>query len=217
VGAIGIDNINNLNLLSRKLFEDTVGFKLGERNLLITFHPATLDSISEDEQFSNLLCALDSLDNTHFIFTKANSDTGGQVINDMIDEFVEDHSDRAISFISMGKLKYLSAMQFIDGVIGNSSSGLIEAPSFNIGTINIGSRQTGRVKADSVIDCSPYDKDILDAITELYSDNFQSKLLTVKNPYASNGSAAKNIMSIIHSYPLDGILQKKFHDIKFVL
>ncbi len=217
VGAIGIDNINNLNLLSRKSFEDTVGFKLGKRNLLITFHPVTLDTISEDEQFSNLLCVLDSLDNTHFIFTKANSDTGGLVINNMIDEFVEDHSDTAISFISMGKLKYLSAMQFIDGVIGNSSSGLIEAPSFNIGTINIGSRQTGRIKADSVIDCSPYDKDILDAITELYSDDFQSKLLTVNNPYASSGSSAKNIMSIIHGYPLDGILQKKFHDIKSAL
>ena len=152
VGAVGVDNIKRLHLFSREKFEQSINFKLGKRNLLITFHPVTLEHNTSKEQFENLLRVLDEQVDTHLIFTKANADTNGRIINQMIDDYVATHTDKAVSFTSLGQLRYLSAMQYIDAVVGNSSSGLLEAPSFKIGTINIGDRQAGRIKAESVIE-----------------------------------------------------------------
>jgi len=141
VGAIGIDNIKRLSLLSRKDTEESIGFSLGKRNLLITFHPATLEKSTSKEQFSNLLGALEELEKTNLFFTKTNADTDSRVINKMIDKYVKNHSDKAIAYTSLGQLRYLSVMKHMDGIVGNSSSGLLEAPSFKIGTVNIGDRQ----------------------------------------------------------------------------
>src|SRR3989338_4133875 len=149
-GAPGLDNINNLHLLTKEEFEESIGFKLGMKNLLVTFHPVTLEQSTAKEQFQQLLFALDSLSDTHIIFTKANADTDGRIINYMIDSYVSANSNKSIAFTSLGQLRYLSALQNVDAVVGNSSSGLIEAPSFKIGTINIGDRQKGRIKAASV-------------------------------------------------------------------
>jgi len=213
VGGLGIDNIKKLKLLSRKEFEHSIGFKLGSKNLLITFHPVTLEHASAKEQFQNLLDALDELQNAKLIFTKPNADTEGRIIIQMIDEYVSKNSHKSVAFISLGQLRYLSALQFVYGVVGNSSSGLAEAPTFKIGTINIGDRQKGRVKAASVIDCKPTKESILIAATKLYSDDFQSKLKNVTNPYGKGG-AAKRIKEVIKEKDLSGILKKKFYDIE---
>ena len=216
VGAIGIDNIKRLTLLSKKDLEESIGFKFSKRNLLITFHPVTLEKSTSKEQFSNILQALEELEGTHLFFTKSNADTNGRIINRMIDEYVAAHSDKAIAYVSLGQLRYLSVMQFIDGVIGNSSSGLLEAPIFKIGTINIGDRQRGRIQADSVIDCMPIVEDIRYALKELYSQTFQKKIKAVKSPYG-NGGATERILEVIREYPLNGILKKFFYDLKDIL
>jgi GDP/UDP-N,N'-diacetylbacillosamine 2-epimerase (hydrolysing) len=211
VGAPGIDNIKRFNLLSIDEFEKSIDFMLDKKNLLVTFHPVTLENTSAEQQFSCLLKALDGLHNTHIIFTKANADTGGRIINNMIDEYVNSHLYKAIAFTSLGQLRYLSAMQYVDGVIGNSSSGLIEAPTFNIGTVNIGDRQKGRIKAESVVDCLPTVSSIKDALTKLYSTNFNKKLKSVKNPYGE-GETSERILGIIKTFPYDGLIKKIFYD-----
>ncbi len=214
VGALGLDNIKRVRLLSRPALGKKFGLKLDKHNLLITFHPVTLEKNSSEEQFKNLLGVLDELKDTALIFTKANADTDGRIINKMIDGYVAQHSNKAVAFTSMGQQGYLSALQFADAVVGNSSSGIIEAPSFGIGTINIGDRQKGRVRAKSVIDCGPDRKSIRKAISELYSAKFQEGLRQVINPYG-NGSAAKKIKKVLRDHKIDNILKKVFFDINF--
>lgn len=214
IGGLGIDNIKRLQLISRDEFEKSINFKLNKKNLMVTFHPVTLEHATAGMQFQNILDALDELKDTNLIFTKPNADTNGRIIIKMIDEYTLKNSHKAISFVSLGQLRYLSAMQFIDGIIGNSSSGLIEAPSFKIGTINIGDRQRGRIKADSVIDCNTTKEEILTAIKELYSKEFQNKLKNVINPYGEGG-AAKKIKKIIKETDLAAILKKEFYDLEF--
>ena len=214
VGGLGIDNIKNLQLMSREEFENAINFKLGTKNLMITFHPTTLEPDTAREQFQNLLYALDELKDTRFIFTKPNADTEGRVIANKIDEYTyfRRENNKMIAFVNLGQLKYLSAMQFVDGVVGNSSSGLTEAPTFKVGTINIGDRQRGRIKADSVIDCKPTKDSILTAIEKLYSKEFQEKLKNVKNPYGEGG-AARKIKKVLKEKDLSDILKKQFYDI----
>ena len=168
---------------------------------------------SSREQFNELLLALDSLKETNIIFTYPNADTDGRIINSMIDDFVTKHADNAIGFISMGHRNYLSALQFVDGVVGNSSSGLAEAPSFRIGTINIGERQSGRLKAESVIDCKPLKRSIMLALKKLYSEEFQKKLKKVVNPY-DNGSALEKIFEVLRSKNIPSNTMKSFYDLK---
>ena len=211
VGGLGIDNIRNLKLLSREEFEDSIKFKLGPKNLMITFHPVTLEHFTAGLQFQNVLDALDELDSTRFLFTKPNADTEGRLITEMIDDYVSRNSHKAIAFVSLGQMRYLSAMQFLDAIVGNSSSGLTEAPTFKIGTINIGDRQGGRIKAESVIDCEPNKESILTAIRKLYSRDFKAKLKDVKNPYGEGGAAEK-IKIVLKEKELSNILKKRFYD-----
>jgi GDP/UDP-N,N'-diacetylbacillosamine 2-epimerase (hydrolysing) len=212
VGGLGIDNINKLKLLSKVGFEDAINFKLGDKNILVTFHPVTLEKSTSESQFQELLMSITNLKNTKIIFTKANSDTDGRIINSMIDDYVA-KNDNTIAFKSMGQLNYLSALQFMDVVIGNSSSGLIEAPSFKIGTIDIGDRQKGRVKAKSVLSCLPRKESIDSALIELYSKKFQDNVNNVINPYGLGG-ASKKIIKIIKDTSLDNIVKKSFFNLK---
>ena len=212
VGGPGIENIKKLNLLNKDEFEKSIKFKLAKKNILITFHPVTLENSSAREQFNELLNALDELEETNFIFTKANSDTDGDVINKMIDEYVSENSQKAVAFASLGQLRYLSAIKFVDIVLGNSSSGLLEVPSFKKATINIGDRQKGRARASSVIDVRPVKEEILAAIKRAYSKEFEQTLKDTINPY-DGGNPSKKMVKILKEIKLDGILKKKFYDI----
>ena len=211
VGGLGVDNINKLKLMTKSDFEKAINFELGEKNVLVTFHPVTLEKSTSETQFQELLESISKLKNTKIIFTKANSDTNGRVINSMIDAYVS-VNDNSIAFTSMGQLNYLSALQFVDAVVGNSSSGLLEAPSFNIATIDIGDRQKGRIKADSVISCLPTQESIRSAFDKSYSEDFQNIVDNTKNPYG-NGGASKIVVDIIKDFDLNGILKKTFYDL----
>ena len=211
LGAIGIDNINKLKLFSKNEFVKSIDFSLNKKNILVTFHPVTLEKSTSKEQFQELLNSIDELEDTNIIFTKSNSDTDGRVINQMIDAYVS-RNNNAVSFISMGQVRYLSALKFVDAVVGNSSSGLTEAPIFGIGTINIGDRQKGRINLGSVINCNPTKESISNAFNELYSERFQKALSIVKSPYG-NGGTSEKIKNIVKNFDLKNILKKSFYDL----
>jgi GDP/UDP-N,N'-diacetylbacillosamine 2-epimerase (hydrolysing) len=213
VGGLGIDNIKRLKLLDRTELEASLDFKLGPKNLLITFHPVTLENQSSDQQMSALLTALDKLGkDTHLIFTMPNADNGGRELICMVENFVATH-ENARAYTSLGQIRFLSCVKLVDGVIGNSSSGLAEAPSLQTGTVNIGDRQRGRLKAQSVIDCAPQSEAIIDAIVKLYSTAFQQTLSSVVSPYG-NGGASEKIVQTLRSQDLSDILKKSFYNLK---
>jgi len=213
VGGLGIDNILKLKLLDRKELNEALDFRLGSKNLLVTFHPVTLDQSSSEEQMKELLAALEELEDTHLIFTMPNADTDSRIIFKLIKDFVQKHP-HSKAFTSLGQLLYLSCIQYVDGVVGNSSSGLTEAPTFKKGTVNIGDRQRGRIKADSVIDCKPDQQSITKAIKKLNSPDFKNSIETVVNPYGTGG-ASDSIIKILEDISLDGILKKEFYDLEF--
>jgi GDP/UDP-N,N'-diacetylbacillosamine 2-epimerase (hydrolysing) len=211
VGGVGIDSIKNLPLLSKEDFENQLGIKLDTKSLLITFHPVTLDSESPEQQMKELLAALSHLHDTTLIFTMPNADTGGRVLIDMIEKFVSQNKNAKV-FTSLGQLKYLSCISHVDGVVGNSSSGLTEVPTFRKGTINVGDRQLGRIQASSVINCEPKEKDIKRAIEALYSLDFKSNLADTTNPYGEGGASAR-IVKVLKEASLEGIVKKTFYDL----
>jgi GDP/UDP-N,N'-diacetylbacillosamine 2-epimerase (hydrolysing) len=210
VGGLGVDNVKKLKLLERDALESALGFKLGRRNLLITFHPVTLENSTSARQMQELLSALEAVRDTHLIFTLPNADTGGRALMEMIERFVAGKA-HARAFVSLGELRYLSCVRHVDGVVGNSSSGLIEVPSFGKGTVNIGDRQKGRLKAASIIDCEPRREAIDAALQQLFSPSFQANLAAVRNPYGEGGASEK-IVPLLNDYPLEFILKKSFHD-----
>jgi GDP/UDP-N,N'-diacetylbacillosamine 2-epimerase (hydrolysing) len=214
VGGLGVDNIKRLDLLSREQLETSLGFGLGTRNLLITFHPVTLEKSSARVQMTELLAALEMEKDTHLIFTMPNADTESSEIVELIEVFVANHAN-ARSYTSLGQLRYLSCIKHVDGVVGNSSSGLAEVPSFHKGTINIGDRQRGRLQAGSVINCKPDRKEITTALQKLRSLGFQKTLPEVRNPYGEGG-ASKKIVSVLRDHILDGLLKKPFFNIQQV-
>lgn len=212
VGALGLDNIEDLKLLSKKEIEEKFGFKFKACNLLITFQPVTLEEKRGVEEFGNLLGVLDSLKDTLLIFTKANADPGGRAINKMIDRYVTENREKAVVFASLGHLNYLSIMRYTDGVIGNSSSGIIEAAVLRIGTVNIGDRQRGRIRLKSIIDCAPTKDELKKAIKRLYSSQFRRGLKNLTNPYGTK-DVAKKIKDVLKNWRLRDILKKDFYDL----
>lgn len=210
VGAIGLDNIKKLQLLNRSDFEASINRKLLSRNLLITFHPVTLEEQSAGNQFQQLLNTLDELKDTLLIFTKPNSDRDGRIIIQMIDEYVNNNPLKAIAFTSLGQLRYLSAMQYVDAVVGNSSSGIIEVPAFNIPTVNIGDRQKGRITGPSVFNCQPVKKEIKLALDKAFNFDRQKH---GQHPYG-DGNTSEKIFEIIKNRK-EINLKKRFYDIEF--
>jgi GDP/UDP-N,N'-diacetylbacillosamine 2-epimerase (hydrolysing) len=211
VGAIGIENIKNLNLLDKHDLERELKVKLKEQIALVTFHPTTLASEPTAVQMRQLLEALDRTPEIFIIFTKTNADTDGRVINRMIDEYVVSHPSRAIAFTSMGQLCYLSAMSLASVVIGNSSSGIIEAPSFEIPTVNIGERQKGRTRAASVIDCNSDIESVTSAIIKALTLSYSDSLKGVKNPYYQPETSL-NIFKQICIFLNFGMKNKLFYE-----
>ncbi len=208
VGGLGVDAISKVKLLDKEEFERKRGVSFSKKNLLITFHPVTLEPGSAEKQMDELLSALENLRDTTLIFTLPNADTGGLAIISKIEKFVENHAS-AYSFKSLGQIDYLSCINIVDAVIGNSSSGLTEVPSFRKGTINIGDRQKGRLLSTSVISSGPFKNDIKSALDTLFSASFQEKLKTSINPYGDGGSS-KKICTIIKQIDLDDIKKKDF-------
>lgn len=214
VGGLGVDAIKHMKLLDRSELEMSLDFKLKERNLLITFHPATLEDDSPKDQVTELLAALDEMSDTGLIFTLPNADAGGRQLIGLLQNFTSSHVN-ARTFASLGQLRYLSCMSFCDGVVGNSSSGLLEAPSLQKGTINIGNRQHGRLQASSIINCQPNRQEIQYALKRLFSSEFQASLHNISNPYG-DGGATDRIFAVINNLQLDTLAQKPFYDLPVV-
>lgn len=210
-GAPGLDNIVLLKTMERGEFEKNIGIDLEPLAFLVTYHPVTLEGTPE-KAFSSLLKAFAHFPQAKIIFTKPNSDTDGRIIVKMIDDYCAENAGRAVSHVSLGQVRYLSAMKYADVVIGNSSSGIIEAPAFRKATVNIGRRQQGRVRAGSVIDCEEDEMSIAAAIRKALSPAFQSALPAMVSPYGGGG-ACKKIKGTLKSVSLDGILIKEFYDI----
>ena len=181
---------------------------------MVTYHPVTLEKTFAQKQFEEILDVIDRHKEISVIFTKANADTDGRIINEMIDEYVNLNKDRCRGYTSLGQKKYLSALQFCDAVVGNSSSGIIEVPSFKIPTVNIGDRQKGRARAESVIDCGNGGEQIDAALMKALSDEFRDKISGIKNPYEGEKTSEK-IVEIISKRVYEGIdIRKKFYDIE---
>jgi UDP-hydrolysing UDP-N-acetyl-D-glucosamine 2-epimerase len=214
VGSLGIENILNMKLLSRVELIKSIGFSFGEKTLLVTYHPVTLEADSSERNFSSILDALDRFPDSSVIFTRPNSDTDNKVIGRMIDSYVARNPGRAASFASLGQLRYLSAMRSASAVIGNSSSGVIEAPAFGVPSVNIGERQTGRILRPSVIQC----KDDRDEIVRAIQRALQMQKSPALDPSlwtARHGEASTKIKDHLKSVDLAPLLKKKFFDVAF--
>lgn len=211
VGGLGIDNIKRLQLLGKNNLESLLGFKFDSKNLLITFHPATLDNIAPEMQMKELLAVFSELKDTKLIFTLPNEDNGSRSLIKMVKNFVNEKSNAHV-FESLGQLNYLSLIAHVDAVVGNSSSGLTEVPTFRKGTINIGSRQRGRLEAKSVINCEPIRESIFNALDKLYSAEFQKNLRNITNPYGEGGASEK-VVKVLKECNLTDITRKIFNDL----
>ena len=205
VGALGVENIKTQKRMTKEGLSKSIDFSLDMPYVMVTFHPVTLEKNTAQEQFQNLLCALDNFKEYQIIFTKANSDTDGRIINQEIDQYVEKNRTRA------------AALQYCEMVIGNSSSGIVEAPSFKVPTVNIGNRQLGRVRAKSVLDCTNRVEDIVRAIRTAKEFKEKKELDNLKNPYEKSGTS-ENIMNEIKNFlTKKHATEKQFYDVSFDL
>lgn len=209
VGAIGVENAKRVPLMSQTEIEENLGFKLGRDTVLATYHPVTNDVSNVDDFFK----ALDESKDLRILFTMPNSDTGGQIIVDKINQFVAQHSERSIAFTSLGRKRYLSVLQYVGAVIGNSSSGLVEVPSFHIPTLNIGSRQQGRAFGDSVVHCAADFPSIKNGLHEIFAPEVRKRAEQATNPY-EKADTAQNIFEVIRNYPIENLTLKHFYDIR---
>jgi GDP/UDP-N,N'-diacetylbacillosamine 2-epimerase (hydrolysing) len=214
VGGLGVDGIQRMNMLKKEELENLIDFEFAPRNLLITYHPVTLECKTSTLQMDELLAALAECENTGLIFTMPNADVDGRCLISQIQKFCANHP-RARVYPSLGQMLYLSCVAHVDGVIGNSSSGLTEVPSLKKGTINIGDRQLGRLRAASVIDCPPEKGAIRAAIQTLYSSEFQSRIASVESPYG-NGGASEKIVKLLEDTAFDDLIKKPFYDCAFL-
>lgn len=212
VGALGVENIKTQKLMGREELEQSLSFRLDQPYMVVTFHPVTLEKNTVQEQFESLLQALDHIGEYRVIFTKANSDTDGRVINQMIDQYVGQNKDRAAAFTSLGMVRYLSALKYCEMVVGNSSSGIMEVPSFHVPTVNIGDRQKGRMRGKSVIDCGCTVSEIEAAIHKAQAMYRSNELRDVANPYEGTDTSAM-ILGVIRRFLASDIdIKKHFYD-----
>ena len=208
VGALGVENIMNTEFMTRQELEKSLDFQISDKCFLCTYHPVTLSNISSETQVLNLLAALDDYKDYKIIFTYSNSDTNSQIIIKRIQEYVDENKGRCIFIPSLGQKRYFSILKYVKAVIGNSSSGIIEVPSFGIPTLNIGDRQKGRIAANSVINCGCSIEEINVGLKNVITFNMQ----TVDNPYFKDHTCA-SILKVIKMVPLDNLIQKSFYDL----
>ncbi len=208
VGALGVENVLKNDFLSKEEIEQSLHFEMTEKCFLCTYHPVTLSNMSSEEQVLNLLNALDNYKDYHVIFTYSNSDTDSQIIIKRIQEYVDKNGRRCMFIPSLGQKRYFSALKHMTAVLGNSSSGIIEVPSFGIPTLNIGDRQKGRMAADSVINCGCSVEEINDGLERVLASDCKN----IENPYHKEGTCDA-ILKVIKSYPLENLVQKHFYDL----
>ena len=208
VGALGVENVLKNNFMSKEEIEQSLNFKLTDKCILCTYHPVTLSNMSSEVQVVNLLEALDDYKDYHIIFTYSNSDTNSQIIIKRIQEYVDRNVGRCLFIPSLGQRRYFSALRYMTAVIGNSSSGIIEVPSFGIPTLDIGDRQKGRIAADSVMHCGYSTEEINEGLNKVLAYGHK----TIDNPYYKDGTC-EAILNVIKTYPLDNLVQKHFFDI----
>jgi GDP/UDP-N,N'-diacetylbacillosamine 2-epimerase (hydrolysing) len=214
VGALGVENIRRTSLMERSGLAESIGFDLEKPYFLVTFHSVTLEQSTSEGQFLALLEALDAFPEFNVIFTKTNADTEGRVINRLIDGYAKKHPKRCLAVTSLGLQRYLAAMKYCAAVVGNSSSGIVEAPTFKIPTINIGDRQKGRIQPSCILNCSPDAGAIRQVIDHALSPAFQKSLATVTNPYDKAGTRSF-IVKLLEITDILGIAKKSFFDLKF--
>lgn len=212
VGAIGLDNIKKMRLLSKKELQKTLNFRLYNPYFIVTFHPVTLENQTAETQMRELLHALDRFNSYQVIFTKANADNNGRIINNLIDEYVAKNSERAVAYFSLGQLRYLSALKYSVMMIGNSSSGIIEMPFFKKPTVNIGDRQRGRILSEFLIQCEPQRETIVSAIKKGLNKEFNSERPHTPNIYG-NGNASLKIKNVLKKIILPSLIKKEFYDL----
>ncbi|MBF0176820.1 MAG: UDP-N-acetylglucosamine 2-epimerase (hydrolyzing) [Magnetococcales bacterium] len=210
-GSPGLDHIARTPLLERDAWQQETGFVLGQTNILVTYHPVTLESGGPEKATAAILTALDAYPDARILFTRPNADTAGRIIQQMIDAWVVQQKQRAMVVTNLGTVRYLSALRHMDIMLGNSSSALIEAPCFKLPAINLGDRQRGRLKAISVIDCAEESRSIIRALEKGLDPQFRQGLHAMVPPYGQ-GDAARRIVEILAEFPLDDILKKQFHD-----
>lgn len=213
VGALGVENVKHISLMEKEEVEESLGFAFSDKTIIVTYHPVTLENMTSEEQFKTLLEVIKAHPELKVIFTKANSDADGKIINKMIDEFTERNSDRVIAFTSLGQIRYLSALKYCCAVVGNSSSGIIEAPSLGVPTVNIGDRQRGRVCAKSVINCGNERTDIEQALDRALSLSFLNSIQDIKNPYEGNNTSGQIIDIISSEIEKEIQLKKSFYEV----
>ncbi len=211
-GAPGTDNIVKMKLMDLDELENSIDFKLGEKFFLVTYHPVTMHLNSAEKAMQNLLDALDKFQDYKILFTKPNSDTGGRIISKMIDDYTQNNPERVFSTTSLGQLRYLSAMKLCSAVIGNSSSGIIEAPVFRKPTVNIGERQAGRLRMPSIVDCSENQEAIETSILEVISVKFMQRL-NAMDFTENDGNISRKIKGVLKNLELGNMCQKKFYDL----
>lgn len=215
VGAIGVENIRNMHFMTKENLAKDLNISFDKKVILVTYHPVTLEDSTAEEQFGNLLESLRGFSDIKIIFTKANADTDGSVINRMIDAYTKEINNRAVAFASLGAKRYLSLLNYVDAVVGNSSSGIVEVPSFHIPTVNIGDRQKGRIQASTVINSGTTAPEISAAIEAALSDMFRRSCLGAVNPYEGRDTCER-IFQTVKRFVMDAdiSLKKPFYDIE---
>lgn len=212
VGSLGVENIYNLKLMSKEELEKDINFIIDNKTILFTFHPLSLEPNLAQSQFREILSAFSRIENLKVIFTKCNSDTGGRIINEMIDEYVGDNRNTTISFYSLGTVRYLSAVKCVKAVVGNSSSGIVEVPSLGTYTLNIGKRQDGRIQSETIFNCEPIEKEVYEKLSMIIDIPNLSK---TNNPYEKKDTSANIIKIIKEQLLINKFEEKKFYDIDF--
>jgi len=213
VGGFGLDGVMKLNRMTRPELEESLGLSLGESALMVTFHPETASGASPRAQMAELLAALEETA-AQLVFTMPNADNEGRLLFGMIEDFVARHPGRACVHTSLGQRRYLSALAEVDAVVGNSSSGLLEVPAFGKGTVNIGARQDGRLRAASVVDCAAERGAIAQAIAQVLTPEFRAAIADQANPYGDGGASARTVAAIedwLAGCAAPG--PKRFHDL----
>lgn len=212
VGAIGVENLKRIPITPKEELEKDIDFILDENTIQVTYHPVTLGTRTIEDEIVDFLKAMDNFPQLRILFTMPNSDQGGDIIRKHIEEYCVANSTRCKAFTSLGMKRYISVIQYVRAVVGNSSSGLIEVPSAHVPTLNIGDRQKRRTRGESVYDCGSSCQEIVEGMNIILSDEFRNKARTAENPYEKEGTAEK-IYKVISTVPLYKLIHKSFYDL----